>query len=106
MAYNFPISIVFLSLTVIIGKVALGALIGGVAAVSAATFALPILGFGSAGVAAGSVAAGVQSLIGSVSAGSLFALLQSVGATGLAMGAKAAIATVGGLLSGLFSFFF
>lgn len=44
---------------------------------------LPLVGFGSAGVAAGSAAAAWQSSIGSVAAGSLFAILQSLGATGL-----------------------
>lgn len=44
---------------------------------------LPLLGFGAAGVASGSVAATWQSAIGLVSAGSVFALLQSLGATGI-----------------------
>lgn len=44
---------------------------------------LPLLGFGAAGVASGSVAASWQSAIGVVSAGSVFALLQSLGATGI-----------------------
>ncbi len=39
-------------------------------------------GFTSSGIAAGSIAAGVQSSIGSVAAGSTFATLQSIGATG------------------------
>ncbi|TGZ37514.1 interferon alpha-inducible protein 27, mitochondrial-like [Temnothorax curvispinosus] len=46
-------------------------------------FALPLIGFGLGGVAAGSLAALWQSLIGNVAAGSLFAILQSLGATGL-----------------------
>ena len=42
--------------------------------------AIPIaLGFGTAGVAAGSVAAGIQSGIGAVSAGSAFATATSLG---------------------------
>nr|AGR53517.1 hypothetical protein [Dolomedes mizhoanus] len=73
------------------GKVTLGA----VAAVGGATVALPLLGFSSAGVAAGSVAAGVQSMIGNVAAGSAFASLQSAGVTGLAAATKAALATGG-----------
>jgi len=46
---------------------------------------LSAVGFTQAGVAAGSIAAGVQSAIGSVSAGSAFAVLQSIGAAGLGM---------------------
>ena len=41
---------------------------------------LSILGFGAAGVAKGSIAASIHSVIGSVSAGSLFATAQSTGA--------------------------
>lgn len=44
---------------------------------------LPLLGFGAGGIAAGSTAAAWQSSLGSVAAGSLFATLQSLGATGL-----------------------
>lgn len=44
---------------------------------------LPLLGFGAGGVAKGSAAAAWQSYIGVVAAGSLFAFLQSVGATGV-----------------------
>ena len=53
----------------------------GVAVGVAAIVALPVLGFGTAGVAAGSVAAGTQAAIGNVVAGSLFATAQSIGAT-------------------------
>ena len=50
------------------------------AAVACATVtAIPLLGFTTAGVAAGSVAAGVMSGIGNVAAGSAFAFLQSAG---------------------------
>ena len=41
------------------------------------------MGFGAAGVVAGSVAAGIQSGIGSVAAGSLFAAAQSWAALGV-----------------------
>ena len=40
------------------------------------------LGFGAAGVVAGSVAAALQVIIGNVVAGSWFAIAQSIGATG------------------------
>lgn len=49
-------------------------------------FMLPLLGFGAGvggGIAGGSVAAAWQSSLGSAAAGSLFATLQSLGATGL-----------------------
>ena len=58
--------------------------IGGAALVLAIpTLILPALGFGSAGITAGSIAAYIQSIIGNVSAGSFFALLQSTGALGI-----------------------
>merc|ERR1711953_889049 len=46
---------------------------------------LSALGFTSAGVAAGSVAAGVQSGIGAVAAGSAFATAQAAGAAGVSV---------------------
>lgn len=54
------------------------------------------LGFGTAGVAAGSWAALYQSsfLGGWIARGSIFALLQSVGAAGLALSTQAGIATI------------
>lgn len=42
------------------------------------------------------MAAGIQSGIGNVAAGSLFAVAQSVGAAGLPVGAKLALSTAGG----------
>ncbi|KAG9044793.1 hypothetical protein FS837_007524, partial [Tulasnella sp. UAMH 9824] len=44
-----------------------------------------ILGFAPAGVAAGSIAAAIQSSIGNVAAGSAFAVMQSLGAKGILM---------------------
>ena len=41
-----------------------------------------LLGFGTAGIAAGSLAAATQATIGNVAAGSLFASLTSLGMTG------------------------
>ena len=42
-------------------------------------FDLGAVGFGSSGIVSGSVAAGIQSWIGNVAGGSLFAKLQSLG---------------------------
>ena len=68
---------------------------GGTVAVAAT---VPILmGFGTAGIVGGSIAAWIQSAIGNIAAGSLFAAFQSAGATGalastaLAGGATAAV---------------
>ncbi|KAM3136461.1 hypothetical protein pb186bvf_011419 [Paramecium bursaria] len=41
-----------------------------------------MLGFGIEGIVAGSIAAGIQSLIGNVSAGSVFAVCTSIGMGG------------------------
>lgn len=49
--------------------------------VGAVAGALSSIGFTTGGVAAGSVAAGIQAGIGNVAAGSLFATAQSLGAT-------------------------
>ena len=66
-------------------------LVGGTLALAAAPFALPWIGFTAGGVAAGSVAAGIQSTVygGTVASSSIFAALQSAGAAGL--GAKASV---------------
>ncbi|XP_052765555.1 interferon alpha-inducible protein 27-like protein 2A [Mya arenaria] len=75
----------------------------GVAAMVGAPVALGALGFGSAGVVAGSIAAGIQGP--AVVSGSFFALAQSAGVAGLALGTKAALfvggAAVGALGSSL-----
>jgi Interferon-induced 6-16 family len=57
-------------------------LIGG-AAVALPCVAVSLAGFGAAGIVGGSMAAAAQSAIGNVAAGSLFAVMQSAGATGL-----------------------
>ena len=53
------------------------------AAVVGGKVLLTQVGFTSAGIAAGSVAAGLQASIGNVVAGTTFAVLQSVAATGV-----------------------
>lgn len=68
---------------------------------------ISFMGFTSAGVASGSVAAGVQSAIygGTVGTGSIFAILQSVGAVGL--GAFGWLGTIigGGVVGALTALF-
>ena len=74
--------------------VAAGLVVGG-GAVVAAPLVLSAAGFTAGGVAAGSAAAFVQSMIGNVAAGSWFALCQSAGAAGIATSSSAVIGTVG-----------
>ncbi|CAE6511380.1 unnamed protein product [Rhizoctonia solani] len=71
------------------------AAIGGLV-VTVGVAATPLLGFGAGGVAAGSLAAAIQSAFygAAVPAGSLFAILQSIGATGVI--GPALIAGLGG----------
>lgn len=61
-----------------VGWVAVGA---GVV-VAAPCIGMALAGFGTGGIVAGSTAAGIQSGIGNVVAGSLFSMAQSAGATG------------------------
>ena len=63
--------------------------------VFAAPAVLGVVGFGSGGVVASSIAAGIQSTIGNVAAGSFFAVLQSVGAAGLGTAGMAAVGAAG-----------
>ena len=58
------------------------AMIGG-GTIAAAGFIPIALGFGAAGIVAGSVAAATQSSIGAVAAGSTFATMTSFGMTGV-----------------------
>jgi hypothetical protein len=65
--------------------------LGGAACVAAICY-----GFGAAGIVGGSSAAALQASIGSVVAGSAFAMMQSLGATGwFVTGAYAGAATAG-----------
>jgi hypothetical protein len=61
----------------ILRSLVVGVLVAGGAGLGAV--ALPLLGFASSGVVAGSLAAAWQSSIGNVAVGSLFATLQSLG---------------------------
>ena len=79
-------------------KIGIGAAVTG--GVIAGVALLPItLGFGGAGIVAGSVAAGIQAAIGNVAAGSVFAICTSLGMTGVfaSSAAVGAILGAGGL---------
>lgn len=63
--------------------------------------AVPLVGFSVKGVVPNSVAAVWQSTIGNVAAGSLFSILQSLGATGIGVLLTGSISAVLALLGGL-----
>ena len=73
-------------------------IVGGAAAIAAAPFALTWLGFTAGGVAAGSIAAGIQLVVygGTVASSSAFAALQSAGAAGLGTKAAVSVFSAGG----------
>jgi len=71
----------------------IGALTAGLL-LKAGSSAIATIGFTSTGIAASSLAAATQAVIGDVAAGSAFALAQSAGATG----AIATAGTVGGVV--------
>jgi len=76
----------------IMKKIGIGAAITG--GVIAGAALLPItLGFGTAGIVGGSIAAGIQAAIGNVAAGSLFAASTSLGMTG-AFASTSAVGTI------------
>ena len=73
----------------------------GVVMIAGVPFLLSAAGFTLGGIAAGSLAAYLQSLIGSVGAGSLFAWLQSIGAVGgFSRMANVFMSTLGGIFGG------
>ena len=62
-----------------------------------------LIGFGTVGIAAGSIAAAIQSSIGSVAAGSIFAQMTSWGMVGVF--SKAACAGIASIAGGIGAFF-
>eukprot|EP00026_Physarum_polycephalum_P021834 Phypoly_transcript_25384.p1 GENE.Phypoly_transcript_25384~~Phypoly_transcript_25384.p1 ORF type:complete len:102 (+),score=15.04 Phypoly_transcript_25384:155-460(+) len=82
-----------------LGKsLAVGAGVAGVAvvAVVAAPLVLTAVGFTSAGVVAGSAAAGIQSLVYGGATCGLFSVAQSIGAAGIGLAAKGALVATAG----------
>eukprot|EP01083_Nonionella_stella_P105908 304938_1 len=69
-----------------------------VLALTSIAVAPALIGFGVGGVAAGSIAAGIQSGIGNVAAGSIFATMQSVGVLGFGAATKVGITGAGAAL--------
>ncbi|XP_062252972.1 interferon alpha-inducible protein 27-like protein 2A [Platichthys flesus] len=79
---------------------------GAAGAVVLAPVSLGVMGFTSAGIAAGSMAATMMSSAavaggGGVAAGSLVAVLQSAGAAGLSWAVTGAVASTGAAVAGL-----
>ena len=72
-------------------------MVGGIAATTVSvgsSFIIPAFGWTAGGVAAGSTAAGIQSGIGIVAAGSNFACLQSLGSLGFGVFGTAVVPVV------------
>ena len=78
---------------------AVGGAVGAVGSYLGVPAMLSALGFGTIGVTGGSIAAGVQSSLGAVTAGSWFATLTSAGMTGLTA-VPTMIFTAGGAVLG------
>ena len=82
----------------IVDKIAIGTtVVNGMVATTGGI--MTSLGFTSSGIAAGSIAAGIQSQLGSVAAGSAFSVAQSLGAKGVLVtmtSASVVIIIVGG----------
>jgi len=77
------------------GKI-IGGVVGGVAGAIALPIALPLLGFTATGVAAGSAAAGIQSVVYGAFTTGLFSMAQSMGAVGVSAGVTAFMAAGAG----------
>ena len=78
------------------------AVICAVIAIGISPCILYIAGFSAGGVLAGSFAAWIQSMIGNVAAGSIFAFLQGAGAAGCSFLFNCVMAIIGGIIGWLF----
>ena len=76
----------------------LGAVVGGAALVFGAPMALTAAGFTATGVATGSAAAAVQSVVYGGATTGAFSVLQSVGAAGIGAAGNAGIGAVGAVV--------
>ncbi len=76
----------------------IGVVLGGTTALVGAPFIVTGLGFTAAGIAAGSTAASMMSVMGPTVAGGVVATLQSVGAAGLGVAASTAVTGAGGAI--------
>ncbi|XP_060891311.1 interferon alpha-inducible protein 27-like protein 1 [Labrus mixtus] len=76
---------------------------GGVVTVIFTPVLLGLLGFTKIGIAAGSIAAKIMAWLGVVPSGSLFAFLQSIGATGLTLTLAGYVASFGGTMGWMLS---
>ncbi|XP_036601887.1 interferon alpha-inducible protein 27-like protein 2A [Trichosurus vulpecula] len=89
--------------------VAVGALMGGGIAVASVPVFLGVVGFTKVGIATGSMAAKMMSAAavangGGVASGSLVAVLQSVGASGLSTMASTALGSAGSTLGSILAY--
>ncbi len=71
---------------------------GGAVVTVVAPLVVTGLGFGAAGIAAGSTAASMMSVLAPTAAGGVVATLQTVGAAGLGTAGAAALAGTGGVV--------
>ena len=76
--------------------IATGSVVGGATAVVAAPFIVAGIGFTAGGIASGSIAAFLMSVLAPTVTGGIVATLQSVGAAGFSAAGVAALAGVGG----------
>ena len=79
-----------------------GGIVGIVTAIIGIPAALAAIGFSAAGVVAGSIAAAIQSFIGCVAPGSIFAILQSAGAAGISWLTTCVITSIGAVIGWIF----
>ena len=80
---------------------AVGGALGAVGSYLGVPAVLSAIGFGSIGIGAGTIAAGVQSYFGAVTAGSWFATLTSAGMAGVATGPAMICGAIVGVIFGM-----
>ena len=101
--FHFATTVVMAALRAVIGA-AIGAVVSGAVMVVAAPLALAAVGFGTSGVAAGSLAAAIQSNVygsGTYGVFSVFSVLQSWGAAGIPASTVAAVTGTGAAAGGV-----